>query len=566
MALSSFVPPASSGEPYRYEELNDFTGGLNLRADQSSLAPNESPDLLNVDVDPRGGVERRDNIDALNTTALNGDILMIADHFETTSGTEQIIVAAKNSAGTGTELWFGTGGNFTLIEDATGVVTLTGVSVPSSVTFNDSTYISNGELFDSPADKSALRWRGGNSGTALTLGVGDWGANGHFPQARFTTTWGERVWAAYTTEASTDRASLIRWSKINDAENWLEADYIEVDIGEHGDAITAIVPDGDRLLVFKQESVYAIYGFDSDTFQVVNLTRAAGCRSGTVPVATPLGVFFWYAEEGLFLLSQQGLAHIFSRLKPAVENGFLTLSNAPSLMWFDQRLWLSVDFQSGDNHTGSSQSGRRNIFILDGSLGEGGAWTRHDINARWLWAYRPPGDTHLALMATSDVDLDSVPTGLFTRVSKAMQNNDKDDYTGAGSQPIRSHYQTRWLSGNRPTFPKRWGKTRTILLTDNTVRVSMQILKDYNASGATVLYSKDLVGDSSTAVWGTARWGIDSWVSLSNSRIYKFFRWPSAGTAKAISIRFSIAPDDTYGHGKWGMTSIVGMYRTRRIR
>ena len=53
----------------------------------------------------------------------------------------------------------------------------------------------------------------------------------------------------------------------------------------------------------------------------------------------------------------------------------------------------------------------------------------------------------------------------------------------------------------------------------------MQILKDYNASGATVLYSKDLVGDSSTAVWGTARWGIDSWVSLSNSRIYKFFRW-----------------------------------------
>ena len=182
-------------------------------------------------------------------------------------------------------------------------------------------------------------------------------------------------------------------------------------------------------------------------------------------------------------------------------------------------------------------------------------------------------------MATSDV-ADAVSTGLFTRVSKAMQNNDKDDYTGAGSQPIRSHYQTRWLSGNRPTFPKRWGKTRTVLLTDNTVRVSMQILKDYNASGATVLYSKDLVGDSSTAVWGADSSGtflwedattpiadvVSKWVSLGTSRIYKFFRWPSAGTAKAISIRFSIAPDDDFGHGKWGMTSIVGMYRTRRIR
>jgi hypothetical protein len=38
----------------RLEPLNlmDFTGGINLRRNQFQLADNESPDLLNVDIDP----------------------------------------------------------------------------------------------------------------------------------------------------------------------------------------------------------------------------------------------------------------------------------------------------------------------------------------------------------------------------------------------------------------------------------------------------------------------------------------------------------------------------------
>ena len=41
------------------QQLFDFTGGLNFRADQFQLAPNESPEMLNVEVDPRGGVFSR---------------------------------------------------------------------------------------------------------------------------------------------------------------------------------------------------------------------------------------------------------------------------------------------------------------------------------------------------------------------------------------------------------------------------------------------------------------------------------------------------------------------------
>ena len=63
------MPPVAAGagaEPFRYDEKSDFTGGLNLRADQFNLEYNESPALLNVEVDPRGGVRRRDAVIKIN--------------------------------------------------------------------------------------------------------------------------------------------------------------------------------------------------------------------------------------------------------------------------------------------------------------------------------------------------------------------------------------------------------------------------------------------------------------------------------------------------------------------
>ena len=559
MALEDNIPPASSGEPYRYEELADFTGGLNLRADQTSLALNESPAMLNVEVDPRGGVSRRDAIDALNASAL-GEILKISSHHET-GGTNQILAAAKDSSNTG--LYFGTGGNFTRINtSASGSgVALAGHTLPSFVTFNDATFISNGAFFET--NKSAVKWTGANSASVLTATLD--GSAGQFPLARSSCTWGERVWVANTTESSTNYPNRIRWSELDKGDEWKADDYIDIDIGEHGDHITAIVPNGDRLLVFKENAIYGVYGFDSDSFTVMNLTRIAGSIDDCTPVASPAGVFFWYAQEGVYMLGTESLTYMFHSIKPAITKSQLTFTGVPSLMWFDNRLWISVDYQSGDNIQNSNQVNRRNVFVYDFSLGQGGSWTRFDINARNLFAYKPPGGTHLGLCATSDV-ASGVTTAAFTRVSKVNIDADVDDYTGAPSNTqIHSFYQTRWLTGNRPTFSKRWGKTRTVLLADNTVAIQMKIYKDYNMGSEAVTLSQQITGETSTAAWDSATWDTDTWVSFGDSQIYKFFKWPSAGTAKAISIRFNVEPS-TNNNGKWGCTSVIGMYRTRRIR
>ena len=55
-----------------FDQLRDFTGGINFRADQFQLAANESPFILNLDVDPRGGIFSRAGYKKKNTTAVSG--------------------------------------------------------------------------------------------------------------------------------------------------------------------------------------------------------------------------------------------------------------------------------------------------------------------------------------------------------------------------------------------------------------------------------------------------------------------------------------------------------------
>ena len=561
--LQTMRSPTASA--YRYDEKSDFTGGLNLRAAQFNLAENESPALLNVEVDPRGGVRRRDAVAKINSTSLDNEIISLMTHYE--ADQNQILAATLDPATTRSQIFY----NDNASGDFTGPVQIGGdnpffntAQPPRHVTFNDYTYMVNGLLMhddDGVTAVSAMRWDGATA-TGLVPDID--ASDGHFPCARYVATFAEFVWVAYTLESAVTYKNRVRFSKVNDAENWTATDYIDIDIGEDGDHITAIIPDADRLLVFKENSVYAIYGFNRDSFEVRNITRTVGCREGTQPVAAIAGIFFWYAEDGIYLLAYDDVAWVFERIKPAmtydVGQPALTLDTAPSMMWFDERLWVSVDYQSDDNISGSSQSNRRNTFVWDASLGPIGAWTRHDINARSLLAYRPTGDTHLGIAATSGF---TAPAS-FDRVSKLDQNADYDDYVGAVAE-INSFYHTGWFVGNRPTFEKRWGKTRTVLLADNNVDIVMYIYKNYDPSTALVGYSKSVVGLGSPAVWDTGVWDTDEWQPEGTSDRYLFARWPTIGTGQAISLRFSVSPTVST-RGKWGVTSVVAMYRTRRLK
>ena len=162
MPLQADTKVAKGGDAYRYEEKADFRGGLNLRADQFNIAENESPALLNVEVDPRGGVRRRDAVAKVNATALDDEIVSLMTHYE--AGTNQVLVATLDAAITKSQIYYvaDATGNFT------GPIQVSGVNVffntaqpPRHVTFNDNTYIVNGALLHNDSGvttSSALKW------------------------------------------------------------------------------------------------------------------------------------------------------------------------------------------------------------------------------------------------------------------------------------------------------------------------------------------------------------------------------------------------------------------------
>ena len=166
MAFAVQTPSASTSEPYRYEEKADFTGGLNFRADQFNLLANESPAMLNVEVDPRGGVRRRDAVTKVNATALADEIISLFTHYE--AGQNQILASVNPSTALSTTQMYwneNASGNFAgPMARNDGTLAFSGSQPATGVTFNGYTYIVNGSMLASPhSTGSAIQWHGSNA-------------------------------------------------------------------------------------------------------------------------------------------------------------------------------------------------------------------------------------------------------------------------------------------------------------------------------------------------------------------------------------------------------------------
>ena len=77
--------------------------------------------------------------------------------------------------------------------------------------------------------------------------------------------------------------------------------------------------------MFKSNSTYAVFGFDSDSFQVVLQSASVGMTPESTPAVSPNGVFFWSAEEGVYLYNGQQFVYLFSKLFPGITQNQITL-------------------------------------------------------------------------------------------------------------------------------------------------------------------------------------------------------------------------------------------------
>jgi hypothetical protein len=582
----------------RLEPINliDYTGGLNLRASQFQLAENESPDMLNVDIDPRGGFYTRKGWQRWNETDIvdpGVDPWHPRHAFVHTwaNGTQEVYVTNDHklySAGTDA-----------VFAELTGLM---GTAVPhcfDHAAWGDDVYIVGGML--------ETTYRRHLDDAPLALDPDNWSeietpVHDVLPHAEYIATHASYMFVAVTTEADGNHFARVRWSHPGKPDSWRTDDYLDIEAG--GGRITGIMPFRDHLLIFKTNSMWALYGYDEDSWQLIKVSLSVGCPSVTAVTRSESAVYFFSASDkgGIYIYTGEDPEHISENLRPAFED-ILAYENV-FVSWAARRLWVAVPWVKGIGATPDVSS----CFVLDPDIGNG-AWTMYrsdygaigpvvdgsDINSKYplsgFWS------DQAAIMVTLDVNEDAYDVLLepltlgYTPVPPPdlsgwlMTSADEElEMTGEGmsGQPFTAYYRTRWLHAGWPDRKKSWRRPTFIcreVARDTDLLV--ETYRDYDE--ATVHRTRTLrvraigaaywreggfddpeIGgfdwkelgkaspDGRGADWGTARAGAN------------LLRSGSMGLARSVQMRVSASP--LTPRQRWGVDGVVVKFVQRRFR
>lgn len=544
-------------------QISDFTGGLNYRADAYQLADNESPDLLNVDVDPRGGFSQRGGYTDYNSSAIGS---IAADGFDPKrafawdGNSRQLLVSAND------KVFWTEDGTFT--DMGVTVNAFDGAQYASWHNSNVSyLYGSAGESND------VFKWNGTVVSTLTASGVGRWQAtNGigtHAPRCEHIVTHSDRIWAGYVHEwdgsAYTSYPDRIRFSQAGLPESWRENDYIDVVGGGRG--ITALISFGDQLLVFKPRAVFAVLGYDEDTFQLVQLTNQAGAVSSKAVAVTERNVFFFSWPQGLFSYDGSGFSDIFPTMRPVVDSGdFNDLSlDGVYVSWVNRKVHLSLPvgidpadtedydqsgFEFDDTDLKFDGATRADVptstFVWDQTIGADGAWVRYKL-----------GDGYGFAGGADWVDAGGLSIPVFLHPVKpyvSRLNRDSYQDTIAGTtHALESYYVTKWQDAGSTALKKFWRRPEFLVrqLGEDT-QITVEVYHDWDRSTTQRTFTLDFSG---TEFGG----GYESWVQpdLGSDLV----KGSNLGLANAVQLKVT-----GQSNKPWGVNGITYKFNSRRSR
>lgn len=119
------------------------------------------------------------------------------------------------------------------------------------------------------------------------------GSTSGFPRARTALVKYNRFFAANVHKGGAYRyPSRIYWSDAGTAETWDTNSWIGVG-ADDGTEITALIPFGEQIIVFKNDSVWQLSGTDEDTFALYALDDLKGCNGTYAATSTPNHVYFF---------------------------------------------------------------------------------------------------------------------------------------------------------------------------------------------------------------------------------------------------------------------------------
>lgn len=531
--------------------LTDFTGGLNLRTDAFGLGENESPDMLNVDIDPRGGFVSRSGWTRWNTVPL----------WTAGLGTAKSVYSHGLSNGQA-RVWVALSGG-TIINAQAGVTASVGFQIAASAVaatasphgadfaaWGDDLYVACGTANQSVKVDSVL------TGTRLTAaGAASWSpyaspVSGVMPKCEVVAAHQGYLFVANTVEDAGTYPSRVRWSHPNAPTSWLAADYI--DILDGGGPVTALVPMEDHLLIFKQTSVWALYGYDSNSWQLVNVATTLGAPTRQSVVKGDGVVFFYSVRQGVFAIAGGKSPQETSvALRPMfTSSSFVsTLTSAIYLGWFKGRLYFSCPY-----HTSATAADARSTFVLDTTIGQGAwmLWRGADGNGVGPFAQGSSFDGLEVGASRGATNRD------LMRVEASTLPVDNFGGTNAG---FETYYVTRWVDAGYPTLKKSWRRPDLVVkdLTQ-TYSIVVQSFRDFDEATTVRVKNIPVQSVAGTGVWGSFTWG-DGTLYGVGAKGAVIEKGGSFGSARALQLKVSGDPSK-----QWGVDAIVLKFIPRRLR
>jgi hypothetical protein len=578
--------------PNRLEPINlvSFVGGLNLRRSQFQLADDESPDMCNVDVDPRGGfVTRRgwlrwNEEDVVDPFVIEWKPRNQFSHAKTT-GEQDIYVV------NGTKIYVApVTGEFS---EVPGVVAQANIHGCDFAAWGDTVYMTPGMF------QPSVRRVGG---VVSTLDGDNWSEVdaplfGVLPQADFIEAHAGYLFVASTFENATSHYTRLRWSHPNRPDAWRQDDFI--DLEAHGGRITGIMAFQDHLLIFKTNNIWALYGYDESTWQLVRVSTSTGCPCTTAATRSERHAFFFSASDkgGVYAYNGEAPVYISERLQPAFEQLF-TYQNV-YVSWAGRRLWVAVPWRMGTGPTQDVSS----VFVFDPDVGDRGCWQMYrsdygaigpvidasDINGKYpLGTFWSDRTACIVILDYLEEAYDAVyqQTVLATENGAVITTSDDlmIEMTGAANntQQFESYYKTRWLHGGWPDRKKSWRRPTFVCReVPRETELVVEAFRDYDET--TVKRSRTLrLAPQGGAMWteeGYTLPGEDGfdWTlggeddSTGTGADYgpvqggsRLIRGGSFGMARAIQMRISASPNSP--RRRWGVDGIVAKIVMRRYR
>jgi hypothetical protein len=358
------------------------------------------------------------------------------------------------------------------------------------------------------------------------------------------------MFAAATNDAGTVYPNRLRWSHEAEPEDWHSTDYIDFLSG--GNGIKALAVYAGQLIVFKQNSIYIVYGYETADFSVVELTARLGTDSPDKVAVAENGIYFYSHPNGLFFYNGSTIVDLSDSFNSIYTNSYVNdaATSEISVSYVNRRAWLSLPYSKTTTVTDATVN-----LIYDPSIGPNGAYTMVATGD----GYGVRGGCDFTSSTGTTFGLVIHPTK--PRVLKVDEYNSQKDLIATLETDFASYYRTGWIDGRSYSQKKMWRRPDVVVKQVDTARtLNIKVFHNFEESDGNERKNFNIALDASGTgmKWGYGLWGQDSWGVIAQGA--QVMRGSNLGLARSVQLLFT-GPTGL----SWGIDSISYKFNTRKV-